>query len=163
MMGITEKEIEQFFFKAMMEGWSTSKKKIKILKMPGYKAIPYKDGDFYLLDFYCTTPNSDRSAGTTTIWYKNLPVWTMNYGGYYEEHVIDFLKLALLKTVEKQEFIGGRGPRKFAHRNFNGLMYVNNPKIGSIGFREFKGREEIYDFLNGDYYGFHEYWGMLLI
>lgn len=151
-------QIQSFFFKAMVGGWAVGGQKIKIADMPGYKAIPFRDGDFYLLDRYCVTPNSPKSAGTTTIWFQGIPVWLMNYGGFYEESAIAFLKRTLCKTYEAHQFVGGRGPLVCIEGS---LIYVNQPCLND--FAKFEGREQILDAENGMSLGFHEYWGFSLL
>lgn len=151
-------QIQSFFFKAMVEGWAIGGQKIKIADMPGYKAIPFRDGDFYLLDCYCVTPNSPKSAGTTTIWFKDVPVWFMNYGGFYEESAISFLKRALHNTYEVHQFVGGRGPILYEEGN---LVYMNHPDPND--FAEFEGCEEVFEAESGTSLGYHKYWGMSLL
>lgn len=151
-------EIQSFFFKAMVKGWAKGVEEISVANMPGYKAIPFQEGDFYLIDKYCVTPYSQKSAGTTTIWFKQNPVWVMNYGGFYDEDAIDCLKLALRQAYERQQFVGGRGPRIYVAKT---LFYVNQPRFNS--FTRFEGREEIFDRACGESLGFHEYWGMSLL
>jgi hypothetical protein len=155
MIGLVE--VQEFFFKAMVQGWAVGGQKIKIADMPGYKAIPFRDGDFYLLDCYCVTPNSPKSAGATTIWFRDMPVWVMNYGGLYDKEAIPFLKRALLKAYEARHFFGGRGPFVFAEGS---LIYFNQPRVNM--FDKFEGREEVFDFKAGFSLGWHEYWGMNL-
>ena len=151
--------IREFFFKAMVEGWAAGAQKIKIDEMPGYKAIPFRDGDFYLLDCYCTHSDSPKSAGTTTIWFKEVPVWFMSYGGFYEERAIAFLKRALCKAYEAHEFVSGRGPRRDVEGN---LIYLNKPLL--YDFAKFDGREAVFILnVEGEVeLGFHKYWGMSL-
>jgi len=67
-------------------------------------------------------------------------VWLMNYGGYYEERVIKFLKAALYKAYKDRQFFGGRGPLVFSEGS---LAYVNQPRLND--FSKFEGREEIFD------------------
>lgn len=153
-------QIQSFFFKAMAAGWAEGGQKIKIADMPSYKAIPFRDGDFYLLDCYCVTPHSPKSAGTTTIWFQGVPVWLMNYGGFYEESAIVFLKYVLHKTYEAHQFVGGRGPLIYVNKQQQ-LVYVNRPRLND--FAKFEGREEIIDTKSGALLGFHEYWGMSLL
>lgn len=153
-------EIKKFFFKAMINGYVSSDDKIKITEMPEYKAIPFKEGKFYLLDNYLTTPYSDKSAGTTTIWYNNKPVWIMHYGGYYKEPVIPLLKKALKKTYKTSQFFGARGPSTLIDSE-NSLVYINSPKMND--FERFEGREEIFDIQKNISLGYHEYWGMSLL
>lgn len=152
------KQIQTFFFKSMTEGWTTKDQKIEITDMPGYKAIPFRNGDFYLLDRYCVTPRSTKSAGTTTIWFQNIPVWLMNYGGFYEDGAILFLKQALRETYERGQFVGGRGPLTYTDGS---SVYVNKPLLNN--FSKFEGREEVFDTKSGASLGFHEYWGMSLL
>ena len=158
-LNIEEIEIQSFFFKAMVSGWASGVEKIKIADMPMYKAMPFREGDFYLIDRYCVNKKSLKSAGTTTIWYRDVPVWVMNYGGFYEESVIAFLKNALFDAYSEQEFVGGRGPLSYSE--LEGLNYVNRPLLGD--FAKFEGREEIFSASSGKSLGFHEYWGMSLL
>ncbi len=84
-------QIQSFFFKAMMAGWINGGQFIPSSDAPGYKEFSFKDGDFTLVDRYCSVDDSRRSAGTTTIWFKETPVWVMNYGGWYEDRAITCL------------------------------------------------------------------------
>jgi hypothetical protein len=151
-------EAKDFFFRAMLSGWALGGKKITISEMPGYKAIPYREGDFYLLDRWCSGPGIGKSAGATTIWFQNVPVWVMHYGGCYEsEEVVRFVKRALRVAYEGRAFFGGRGP---AHLTDTELTYRNFVKFNE--FRKFGGTEEVRDH-NWGLLGFHDYWGMSLM
>jgi hypothetical protein len=152
------KQIKQFFFKAMVAGWARNGQKISIPEMPSYKAISFQEGDFRLLDCYCNSPDSPKSAGTTTIWHKNVPVWVMQFGGYYEKGAIRFLKRALLVNYETSTFLGGRGPSSF----YEGYYAYYN-KVMQNDFGRFSGREEIISRPAGDILGYHDYWGISLI
>lgn len=160
---LTPQDIEDVFWKAMAHGWS-SKRKIEtktLPLLPGYKCIPFASGDFSVLDAYCT-PISGKSSGFTTIWFKGVPVWTMNYSGEYPKKVIPFLKLALRDAIEKRVFLGGRGLCSFAHESFPDLLYRNNTKGRGYLISKFSGTEEI--LLNdGQLIGYHDYRGMILI
>ncbi len=151
-------EVRSFFFMAMSEGWAAAgDKKIVIADMPGYKALSFRDGDFYLLDRYCVNPNTLKSAGTTTIWFQGIPVWVMNYGGFYEEEEIAFLKRALLWTYQRCIFVGCRGLNGYVEGLESSLLYVNHFRGD---FARFDGHEEIFRVKNGASLGFHEYEGM---
>ena len=164
---LTPQDIEDVFWKAMAHGWS-SKRKIENKTsslLPGYKFIPFASGDFSVLDAYCKTPISGKSSGFTTIWFKGIPVWTMNYGGEYPKEIIPFLKLALRDAIEKRVFMGGRGRNFFTHEGFPHLSYRNITR--SVGekassFCKFAGTEEILTH-NFNLLGSHEYAGMILI
>lgn len=154
-----ENQIKSFFFKSMSSGWASGKDEIlKDDNAPGYKSIPFQDGDFYLVDRYCVNSESSKSAGTTTIWFKSVPIWVMNYGGFYNENAITFLKQALDKTYSASDFVGGRGPLVYTD---GALTYTNKPRLND--FNKFEGREEIIDTQSGTLLGFHEYWGISLL
>lgn len=154
-------QAQEVFFEAMMDGYAGNlENSTKTVDSEGYKTITFVHGDFKVVDRYCVTPNSDFSAGTTTIFYKPedrwTPVWWMSYGGRYPFYLIHFLKSALRATYEKKEFCGGRGPKFF--RGF-GESYENNWE-GDFYF--FSGKEEIHTCL-GRGMGGHQYFGMALI
>lgn len=152
------REASEAFFMAMMAGYAgDGTGSIKTASPDGCeKTIEFTTGDFKVIDRYCVTPHSTYSAGTTTIFFKNIPVWWMAYGGFYSEQVIPFLKEALGQTYKAGLFSGGRGP-KF-HRSEK-LIYQNF-EVG--GFERFKGREEIRKRMTSQLLGYHEYFGMAL-
>ncbi len=150
-------QIEAFFFRAMMAGWATDSDSSEIDCLPGHKAILYSEGDLRLLDLYCVNPNSPKTTGTTTIWFKDVPVWVMHYGGFYKDSAIAILKNALRKTYKDGVFVGCRGPMIFQE---DSLVYVNRLHIGNFG--KFEGREEVFRPKDGVSLGYHEYWGMSL-
>lgn len=153
-------QVEEFFFRAMVAGWAVGGQKIRIPDLPGYKAMPFEEGDWRLLDLYCVTPHSPMSAGTTTIWFQGAPVWVMNYGGFYEQSAIPFLKRALHLAYEAHHFVGGRGPRVFVEIPLV-FVYMNYPRLKD--FAKFEGHEEIFSAETGDSVGFHDYSGMSLL
>lgn len=156
--------IKAFFFKAMQAGYAVEGiKKAKVVDMPGYKEIRYEDGEWLLVDRWCVNPDSEKSAGTTTIWHEGRPVWFMSYGGYYPEHLVPALKKALRLTYEKDTFNGGRGENVGDFEA--GIFYVNTIERGD--FSDFRGREEIStrssESCVGETAGYHEYWGISLL
>ena len=153
--------VEALFFTAMQAGYAAEEvKKVKVVDMPGYKEIRYEDGDFLLVDRWCVNPDTERSAGTTTIWYQNKPVWFMSYGGFYPERLIHFLKSALrMQYCGDGHFNGGRGPKLVGDLSA-ARIYRNRPVQNEFG--QFSGREEILDAHTGEV-GYHDYWGMSLI
>ncbi len=153
--------IQRFFFKAMIGGWTSDVPKITIPGMPSVKAFKYHWGDLVLLDCYSVTPESTRSAGTTTIWRADVPVWVMQYVGQYQKRVIPFLKQALRKTYEDNLFVGGRGAATY--QDDEGLLYMNDVNQTNKLFEKFEGREEIYDTVGNVLLGYHDYRGMMLV
>ncbi len=153
------RQIQAFFFKAMSAGWAANGKETATdNNAPGYKLISFSDGDYRLVDRYCVNSESSKSAGTTTIWFKDIPVWIMNYGGFYDESAITCLKRALEKTYSAGDFVGGRGPSIYTDGS---LTYTNKPRLND--FNKFEGCEEIVDTESKKLLGFHEYWGMSLL
>ncbi len=127
-----------------------------IIELPGSKAITTNLGDWKVVDFYFKNPGSEKSAGETMIWHKNVPVWMMIYGGSYPKIVIPFLKKCLGRAYLEQRFYGGRGPEFMEEEPFT---YVNRFH-GT--FTSFKGEERIYD-KSGTRFGYHWYQGMSLL
>jgi hypothetical protein len=159
---LTPQDIEKVFWKAVEKGWGSGKiKKQESPLLPWYKCIEFFSGKFRVLDTYCTTPLNDKSVGFTIIWFDDIPIWTMNYGGEYPEHTIPFLKLALQSTIIRRDFIGGRGPSRFTHEDYPDLIYTNNVYSMKRAFSNFSGQEHIYE--KGNLVGHHDYWGMSLI
>lgn len=142
----------------MAAGWAQNVQKTAIAEMPGSKAIPFTWGDFRVLDCYLVTPHSDKSAGMTTIWHHDQPVWVMHYGGRYAKIAVPFLKQCLHRAyVEERRFYGGRGPWFVRDERFT---YEN--RIARDSFADFEGEERVYD-LNEQLLGYHWYRGMSLL
>lgn len=152
------REVQEFFFKAMLGGYAAGAKKTPLPGVPGFKLIPFREGNLTLFDSYTVNPESGKSAGTTIIWYKDVPVWMMACGGFYEKEAVPFLKRALLHAYERKEFVGGRGPLVFKSDT---LIYTNSPHLNT--FERFGGRESVFDEVMGDSLGWHGYWGMSLV
>jgi len=146
------------FFAALLAGYAGNSKGLKKKKTPdGYKTITFVSGDFKVVDRYCTTPHSNSSAGTTTIFFQNKPVWWMSYSGYYEDEAILFLKQALARTYRRRIFLGGRG-LGFSTDN---MIYVNH--VGTDKFERFDGWESIIEIGTWRKLGYHKYSGISLI
>lgn len=163
----TLEEVRAFFFRGMLNGYVSGSRTItRIPEMPGYKLAPFRHGDFYLLDMWSKTEDSDRSSGMTNIWYRDKLVWEMQYGGHYPEEAIPFLKEVLRQAYESGNFYGGRGPRR--HEDKSGIfLYTNEPwKFWRFGdFARFKGHEEIHRRGPDGYelIGHHDYTGMSIL
>jgi hypothetical protein len=152
------KEAQIVFFEALLEGYAGKTKSIKKITSPnGYKTLTFSKGDFTVLDMYCVTPYSDCSCGTTTIFYKDKPVWWMSYGGEYPKKVILFLKKVLRQSYEVGEFNGCRGRKNVC---FGSYLYMNH-FVGDFSF--FQGEEKIFEEKKGEHLGHHRYFGMSLI
>lgn len=154
-------QAESCFIAAMMKGWAAGVKGIDVPGMPAYKEIVFEGyAGFRVVDRWCVS-RSGKSTGATTIWFANDPIWIMNYGGFYSENALSFLKQALMRAYNRSEFVGGRGPQVFQDENDERFVYVNKAQYGSK-FRQFEGREFINKEPDG-ILGWHDYWGMALI
>lgn len=152
---------KEFFFKAMINGWASNGKG---RKNGEYKEFLFAENEFQLVDKYCVIAETKRSTGTTTIFFRNNPIWFMVYGGFYQKKHIPFLKEVLLKTYKEKEFFGGRG----FYMKKNKLIYINKSHkryspIGENCFTEFSGEEKIVSNATGRRHGYHNYFGMALI
>ena len=151
-------DIEHAFFEAMANGYAQNVEKDTIDGLPNSNVIAYELGDYRVVDFYFTTPLSDKSTGQTVIWHKNVPAWTMSYGGQYLKMAIPFLKKCLHSAyVTQRRFYGGRGPYFVRGDRFT---YVNQVRLAS--FANFEGEEKVFD-SNGKTLGNHWYRGMSLL
>ncbi|MBI3633650.1 MAG: hypothetical protein HY226_05155 [Candidatus Vogelbacteria bacterium] len=162
-MLIATDKVKAFFFKAMLQGWVNGSEEFKIPDLPGYKAIAFRDGDLYLLDRYCVNLETNMSAGTTTIWFKDSPIWVMNYGGWYSKDALKLVKKALAQAYEQELFLGGRG----VDISLDGLVYKNvvadPPHLkGREQFWLFYGEEEVRNPEGNACYGWHIFSGMSL-
>lgn len=150
-----QSEMQRMFFEAMLVGYAGTPKKTQIVELPGSKHIVFEKGHWLVTDTYLVTPVSDRSFGTTVIYHDRIPVWMMQYLGWYDEGATPCLKAALYAAYGTWEFVGGRGFKRFEHGNYR---YTNRAK-GTM--RDFSGDEEIRD-ANDKLCGYHSYRGGVL-
>lgn len=167
-------DVEQTFFNSIEEGWGSNALKegraknteqiaISELSPFGYKAVRWSRGrgPWLVLDSWLEVRDSLASMGFTVIGYgtsayEKQAVWCMQYGGWYREDVIPFLKSALAVNYSQRVFLGGRGPDEYKEGS---LVYQNHPTKNDFG--DFQGEEKILD--DGALAGFHWYRGMLLL
>ena len=155
---VTFPEVERFFFEAMQNSWAANGNKTRVFDMPGFWQIEFNRGDWRCVDRWCEPKDSLFSAGATTIWYKEVPVWIMTYGGWYDAGAIEILKTALYGNYVEKIFAGCRGPRIFRMLN-SSLEYTNEFK-GT--FAKFSGLESVGHSLTQQSLGYHNYGGMFL-
>src|SRR3989344_1373024 len=149
---------EQFFFEAMKSGWAMPVPKSPIPSLPGSKSIPFRIGEYSLLDYYFVAPGSDSSYGTTVIWVAERPFWVMHYGGWYKKEVIPFLKAALRETYSQNQFVGGRGPQRYRNDEYP-FLYCNDVGWIQCNFSNFHGLEYVLDETQTQRLGEHSYFG----
>ncbi|MBI2003669.1 MAG: hypothetical protein HYS78_01695 [Parcubacteria group bacterium] len=152
---------EQFFFEAMKGGWAMPVPKSHIPALPGSKSIPFRIGEYTLLDYYFVAPGSDSSYGTTVIWVTERPFWVMHYGGWYKKEAIPFLKAALRQAYSQNQFVGGRGPNSY-HEKGHPFWYRNHIENFANSFARFHGFEDVVNTENDEVLGEHRFFGGLL-
>ena len=74
------------------------------------------------------------------IWYGDVPVWMMQYVGWYIDGAVECLKAALQATYEKNTFTGGRGPESFDYEGYRYQNFVGQNDFGGHA----NGLERIY-------------------
>lgn len=158
-MKIDWKRIQDFYFDAHIEGYLGGARKVDVPDKPGFRRIEvFGESGLRLVDEYSKTLGSHHSAGTTTIWFDNIPIWMMSYGGWYSPEALPILKAALRLSYERKKFIGGRGPESFSKDSFS---YTN--LVESWRFENFNGRESICRSEDSFWFGTHRYSGHALV
>lgn len=146
-----KRHAEAFFYEAMIKGYVTNDSILEG-QYSGSRKIDIEKGSWRLVDEYIVTKAGPGSGGTTIIWYGHIPVWMMQYLGWYKENAIPCLKAAIASNYQKLKFEGGRGPQFFVH---HGVHYVNH-LVQNDFFDHAYGREDVY-IPNGEHLGFHRY------
>jgi hypothetical protein len=146
-----------YFMAAMNAGYAKTPAKGTIVEMPGSKTIEYRCDKWRVLDTYFITPQSEYSGGGTVIWYGPVPVWMMQYLGYYEKEAIPCLKVALAHQYNQEKFNGGRGPDFFHFENYT---YIN--RVEKNEFRHARGEEMVFD-AGGKKLGWHRYQALYMV
>ncbi|MBU1015286.1 hypothetical protein KKI17_02515 [Patescibacteria group bacterium] len=147
-MNVDWQRAEEFFLEAAGACWPSG----RVPKQPpsplllGAKVYlyplegPTEDGLRYADCFWVGTGDSlGVSFGFTLISKNDVPIWRMQYEGFYPEGVGDFVKKALREEYEvRQEFRAGRGPIRFIEGEF---LYENLPRRSK--FLKFYTREKV--------------------
>jgi hypothetical protein len=134
-MQVSPQELEEFITKAKKATYAS--KGEGQTEADGSKTLQFKDGEFTYRDKYF---GSYGFGGEEVVWFKEKPVWVMNYYGRIEKRIIDpetifvFLRRALLKIHPKRPF---RGPNHYEEADFE----YTNSNIGDI--TRFIGTEQI--------------------
>lgn len=129
---------QEFFFEGMLRGWVNGGIEPRFVDgKSGFKAYGHGSSNLRLLDEFCS--NGVFSSGQTTIWHYTDPIWTMQYGGWHNREVLDFLMKVLGKQYEARIFTGGRGPESVLSESNS---YINT--IREKGFGEFWGYEQVF-------------------
>lgn len=152
------------FFKGMLEGYvnkkhSTSNLRSGTVVLPGWKTYKYRDHGYLLVDMWHTNPNLPHSTGVTILYFENMPIWVMHYGGWYHDDAISTLRHALKWNYERNLFVGGRGPTSFSTTD----KTYQNQVAESSSFINFDGSESVFDNERNKLLGEHWYRGQWLL
>lgn len=87
-------------------------------EIPGGNIMTRSEGSLGYHDMWFTGTNGNLgvSAGNSILSFDQVPVWVLQYSGWYDkkdERVLKVLKEALLAGYTKDESQGGRGPDMF--------------------------------------------------
>lgn len=148
--GVATEKIKAFFLEASARTYAGGGQKYMLSDLPGSKVLRFSKDlggrDFLYVDCYFSSGR--RSFGQTVICVNNIPVWGMQYHGFWEgedERVIPFLRRTLMAAYGDGLFCGGRGPETYQEET-SGLIYRNyRLRHDGWDFTNFEGSEEIYD------------------
>ena len=108
------RDLSSFVVEANMNTWAADGVEVNPQR-PGYKELEYKNGIWLLRDSYT---GYFRAPGMTTVYYKDIPAWTMAFGGHGQtegfedraKETFNFLKRALKLVSPELPF---RGPESY--------------------------------------------------
>lgn len=111
------RQLADFIVEANLETWAAGRGEVSPDKVerPGYKEHEYSRGEWRLRDSYT---GDFRAPGMTTVYYRDVPVWTISYGGtgtvegFYDrtKPTFTFLRRALQQVTPELPF---RGPQEY--------------------------------------------------
>ena len=136
-MNFDLQELNKFIVNAHVNGYAASGEGGEKILPDGGKELEYGEGDFFIRDRYF---GFKAFIGEEVIFFKQQPVWGMNYYGktvserISSKEIYSFLKVALKKATENFPF---RGPANFKDDDYEYLNSVD----GQI--TKFSGQERI--------------------
>ncbi|APT75185.1 hypothetical protein LN42_01315 [Marinitoga sp. 1137] len=130
--------LKKFIFNAKQHTYASSKDGDEIINDDRSYEFKYQDKEFLYRDRYF---GIDPFTGQEVVYYKNSPVWCMNYYGYtlenskFRNEIFIFLKTALIQLNENYPFRGINNLR------IGKFQYINKYKGDLL---RFSGHEVIY-------------------
>lgn len=127
------KNIKQFLVDAKQNTYANNTGQTSSSRPNSYD-LKYCEGDFIYLDSYLGTHSF---SGQEIIWYKNEPVWSMNYYGdvLNTDFKSSFLKTALMFPSQELPY---RGKEFYRQGDYTYIMEVDGE------FHKFSGSEKIF-------------------
>lgn len=144
------RKIRDFFLRAMQHGFVAAEPEgeAAVPLIPGFKSFTFIEGNLKLVDTYF---EGGHTGGMTIIWENDVPVWVMNFAGYYHKNEVPTLIKALKTEYDQPWFNGGRGPNILIDEE---RIYINI--VENTNFESARGHERITD-QNGNVLGWHFY------
>lgn len=131
-----EKQIFDFLIQARTNTYAGDSGKVKPALSESTQ-LEYKQSNFLYRDIYYTGKNN--FAGLEVIYFKNKPVWIMNYYGNWmdmtEKEIDQILKKALIEKVHETRL------NKKVHLKQEDYKYIC---LGKGNLKEFQGSEVIF-------------------
>lgn len=133
------KDLSEFKVEADLKTWAADAGELP--PEDGFKRHQYIRNEWRLLDSYT---GFFRAPGFTTVYYMEVPAWTMAYHGEgmrkghedLADETFAFLRKALMRVTPDLPF---RGPGYFLD---GGWIYIFQLRAGNI--EDFRGKEDIY-------------------
>lgn len=157
-LNINLEAAEEFFFEGMVNGFASGVKPQQNKPFPGSYTHQYARGQLSLIDTWLVNPHTFSTAGMTTILWNALPIWFMQYHGWYHTDAISTLQDALKSAYVEKRFRGGRGSAIFDTPFYR---YTND--FRDDDFRSFSGEERIVTRYTNQEAGTHKYTGGWLL
>lgn len=122
------KDLANFIVEANSQTWAADGAEVDP-ERPGYKELQHIRGDWRLRDSYT---GYFRAPGMTTVYYKDMPAWTMAYGGHGQtegfedraKETFNFLRNALKQVSPEMPFRGSElyeeGDKRYTFNLLNG-------------------------------------------
>lgn len=124
---MNEKEIREFYWKAMAKRWSSGTKTETGSVVPGHKMFVFRKGDYFLAETYCENSLTNGLSGMINIFKDEEPIWTFHYLGFCEKQAKSFLNNVLSKAFRNGTSLGARGPERFEGKKY---VYINPRQFG---------------------------------
>jgi transcriptional regulator with XRE-family HTH domain len=127
-------DIRKFLIEAKKNTYAGNANEEKISSRPGSHDLKYKQGDYEYFDTYL---GGNRFIGEEAVFYKNQPIWAMNYKGIEinDKFSGSFLKEALSNIDPNRPY---RGMEIYKEGNYTYVCSVEGT------FEDFHGEEIMY-------------------
>lgn len=129
-----ENAVIEFLFNAKMKTYAAHGKEEAVSSRIKSHDLKYEEGNYKYMDSYI---GGNKFAGEEAVWYKDEPIWSMNYIGRVltEPFSGEFLKEALMNVQKSKPY---RGPMIYSNGDYHYHCTVNGE------FNWFQGYDEVF-------------------